>query len=127
MPSLAVELPDTVTERLVEHLDRRHVALAEESKRAPWLTEKALYAGRAARNEPKMLALLDKAANVLDAWHESHNGRTARSASSPMGLKVPPQSIQAWREAYRAADEKKDAPEYGWIYLACAEYLGLVT
>lgn len=122
----AVELPDFVNERLVEHLDRRHHALADQAKRDPWLMDRAQRAAKAARNEPKMLRLLDEAANLLDAWNEQRNGQTQRQTSTPYGLRVPPQSVTAWREAYRCADEKKDAPELGWIYLSCAEYLGLL-
>jgi hypothetical protein len=123
----AVELPDVVTEKLAEHLDRRHATLAEAARAHPHLVERAMYAARAARNEPKMLMLMDKIANILDHWSEGQNGQTRRQASRYVGEKAEARGVQAWREAFRCADEKKDAPEFGYHYLACAEYLGLVS
>jgi len=120
-----IELPDSMSIKLVEHLHRRHKAMARSL--AGTRTYLAMRACDLAQQKPKMKKVLFQAANLLDKWADLEYGRTMRDPGSDFNLRVPPSEAQFWREAYRCADEGKDAPECGWIYLACAEYLGLLA
>jgi len=116
-------LPDQVTTGLVTHLHRRHRALAREYAHRADLAARAC---RLARSNDQMKKLLFEGANLLDKWADQEYGRTMRDSGTPFNMRVPPSQAQFWREAYRTADEGKQAPECGWLYLACAQYLGLM-
>lgn len=122
-----IELDAQITPKLVEHLHRRHGELARPTDGSGPDVPRATRAAALARSRnPKMLLVLEKVANILDAWADQESGRTRRAPDQAIALRVPPQAAQGWREAYRLADEGKDGINLGYIYLAVAEWLGML-
>lgn len=121
---IQTELPHKVDEHLVTYLHKQHKRLADQL--SGHRTDLAIRACMVAREDRRMLALLEKSANLMDQWADREFGRTMRDASTEFALRIPPTDAQVWREAYRCAADKKDAPSYGWLYLSCARYLGLL-
>lgn len=75
---------------------------------------------RAARaRDPKMLKIMEKAAEYVTRLAENQNGRTRRSTAN-YGEKAEFTEVGLWREAYKAMDEGRAMYEFQWIYGAGA-------
>ena len=101
-----IELSEFITAKTVEKAYAR--AVREHEARSDRLATVGLRAARA--RDPKLLLVLDKAANVLDAMSESQMGRTRRSTEVE-GLKVEHTEVQLWKNAYKVCDKGLDTPD----------------
>ena len=82
---------------------------------------------RAARSrDPKLLKVLEQAANLMDAACEAQMGRTRRAAEIE-GFKIEPTEVQLVKEAYRMVDQGTPIQNFCWIYATAAIVLGYVV
>ena len=80
---------------------------------------------RAARaGDPKMLVVLEKAANILDKMTDAQYGRTMRSPDADHGETKGTTEAQLWRNAYTTMDNGTPEQNYEWIYGAAAWLCG---
>lgn len=73
-----------------------------------------------ARN-PRMMAALERMAEVMDQIAEEQVGRTLRDPGLAFALKVTPTQTQIAREAYVTADRGDPVPAFGLVYAAAAK------
>lgn len=118
-----IELPDFVTEALVERTYRRVQeirALGENHRNARALLVRGMNAARA--KSPKMLLFLEKGAEILRRKNDEQQSRFAQEGY----CRTDYSEFATWRESYMLCVEPRDDVKYavfGWIYAAVAEAL----
>lgn len=116
-----MELPYAIDQR---HVEQAHaMALEAQRRQAMNVLEAGMRLAHA--KHPKLLAVLDQAANVLDKMADDQYGQTRRSISASRAEQVTPTETSLWREAYKAADQGAPLRHFGWIYGAAAWLAGL--
>ena len=115
-----VEIPVFVNAEIVEVAHRKAVQAQEEQKQN--FADTGFRAALA--RDPRMLAVLDKAAEVLDKLQEEQYGRTMRAESATFGESKGTTEAQLWREAYRLCDQGTAIRNFEWIYGAAAWICG---
>jgi hypothetical protein len=81
---------------------------------------------RIARAKPTMfMQALERMAETLDTLSESQYGETRRNTQTATGHRLEATVVQAWKEAYRCADENKPAISYAYYYASLAEFVGI--
>ena len=75
----------------------------------------------AKNRDPKVLSVLEKAANVLNQLWEDQLGEYSRGDDIAESHKSKPIEVQMWSEAYRLADEGRAIQQFKWIYYAAYE------
>lgn len=122
MGAAGIEIPEWINPQTVERAHRRASLLQKADARS-----KAEGGFRAARaRDPKMMLVLEQAANILAKIQEEQHGRTQRSASTPYSHRVDLTEFSMWREAYNTADRGEPERALIWYYAAAAELAGLV-
>lgn len=119
-----MELPmgREVNEVSVENIHRRSVVIRTRWDRAR--IEQGIRAARA--QDPKLMFVLERAAEVLDSMVEAQMRDTMRASSTEFSHRVAPSEMQIWREAYRTADEGAAMDQFGAVYAAAGEFAGVV-
>lgn len=74
--------------------------------------------------DPKLLVVLEKAANMLDKLTDEQHGQTMRAPDALYGETKGTTEAQLWREAYRLCDEGNPIRHLEWIYGAGAWLCG---
>lgn len=115
---------------VTERIYRRAKELAREGSEmhGQYDAQCAARAGaRAAEaKSPKLMHCLERVVEILDRVHEEQRGRTKRDASTARSYRSDPSVLGAFKEAFRCAQDGLEAPEYGYLYAACAEYVGVI-
>jgi t-SNARE complex subunit (syntaxin) len=79
---------------------------------------------RAAQSrDPRLLKVLEKAAEIVTAMDENQRGRTRRAAER-LCDQIETTETQLWREAYRMCDQGTPIRNFEWIYGAAALLCG---
>ena len=73
--------------------------------------------------DPKFMAVLGKAAEIVTKMDEEQRGFSRRFAEKESERRETTET-QMWREAFRCADEGYPQPELAWIYGAAAWLCG---
>lgn len=118
-------LPQDVTPKTAEWIFREAKRLAERPYPATSAVA-AAYRILDAR-EPKFMLCLEKCAAVLDRMAEDQHGRTKRDRATEDAYRYDPAVASAFREAFRAAQDGKKAPEWGYLYAAAAKFAGFIV
>lgn len=116
-----MELAEWINERTVERAYQR--ALESQEARN---NDFALKGWRAAvARDPRLLAALEGASEVLHKIQERQIGRTKRDASKPYSHRVDLTEFSLWRTAFEECDKGQPLRHLEWIYGAAAELAGL--
>ena len=118
---MSIELENFVTLRSVEYAYGR--AVKEQQRNNMAFAEVGLKAAR--QRDPKLLLVLDKAANIMIKEDDNQRGQTRMSSDIESERRYTTET-QLWREAYRMVDEGKagEVPHLQWIYAAAAFLCG---
>jgi hypothetical protein len=73
--------------------------------------------------DPRLLKVLERAAEIVTQMDENQRGRTRRYAEK-LGEQIETTETQLWREAYRLCDEGRPIQNFEWIYGAAALLCG---
>jgi hypothetical protein len=113
---------------LSHNIDRDTVELAyKRSKQAQmrntygarrW-SQKAFH--HALNRDPKIMAVLEKASEIMNSIWEEQLGNYSRDESIAESHRRKPIEVQLWTEAYRVADEGHALGNFKWIYHAAYE------
>lgn len=119
-----IELAQPINRHTVEQAQRRAAEMQRRfgSSESTRFVEKGLRAAR--QRDPKLLAAMERAAEVLVALQEEQMGRTQRDIGRTMAERASPMVVGFWREAYKAADRGEPPVQLGFIYGAAAELAG---
>jgi hypothetical protein len=118
--SAYVELQEFITFPRVDEAHRR--AIAAQERRHQNFADTGYRAALA--RDPRMLKVLELAANAIDREQESQFGQTMRSRTATPGEQSGTTEAQLWREAYRLCDEGNPIRNFEWIYGAAAWLCG---
>ena len=121
--SAYVELQEFITFPRVDEAHRR--AIAAQERRQQNFADTGFRAALA--RDPRMLKVLELAANAIDREQESQFGQTMRSRTATPGEQAGTTEAQLWREAYRLCDEGNPIRNFEWIYGAAAYLCGFNT
>jgi hypothetical protein len=123
--SMRIELPEFVTPALIERAHRRAQNMLGMGQHG--LFRQGIRAARA--QDPKLLKVLEYAANHLDHRSEAQAGQTRRAVSANAGDQVQFTEVAMWQSAYEICERPhmtdEDLHPFGWIYAAAAEAAGL--
>lgn len=119
MGAAGVEVEQFITRGSVEWAHRR--ASEAQRRREQHIADIGMRAARA--RDPKLLLVLEKAAEVLVRMEEEQVGRTRRTASRYADT-VELTEVALWRKAYEFADKGEPLPHLEWIYGAAALLAG---
>ncbi len=81
----------------------------------------SLALNHARNRDPKILNVLEKAANIMNSIWEEQLGEYSRGSSVAHSHTKKPVEVQLWQEAYRTADEGIALANFKWIYFAAYE------
>jgi hypothetical protein len=118
---MAIELAYPIDRR---HVERAH-QMAIQYQKGQRLSMCEIGNKLARAQHPKLLAALDKAAEVMESVSEEQSGRMRRDPSTPAAYRTYPTEAALWREAYKMADSGIKAEQFGWIYGAAAWLAGM--
>ncbi len=119
--SVIADSQGSLDKKTVETMSQR-ANLMSEQNRVSWV-EKGMRIVRA--REPKVMRILEQAAELMGAINEEQHGETQRRAShkgTSMGVQATDTSL--WQEAFRLADIGVPSIHFGWLYAAAAERAG---
>ena len=119
MGAAGIEIGDWVNAESVEWAHRR--ASAAQRQREQRIADVGMRAARA--RDPKLLLVLEKAAEVLDRMQEQQVGQTRRTATR-YADSVELTEVALWRKAYEFADKGEPLPHLEWMYGAAALLAG---
>lgn len=126
--SPGTELRESFTQRDVEQAFRWANEGGDNWQANPKVRSAAEQGIRLARaRDPRMLAALERTAEVMDKLAESQVGRTIRDPGLEFAMKKTPTQTQIAREAYLTADRGDPAPTFGLVYAAVAKMAHLIT
>ena len=114
-----VELENFVTLKSVEYAYGR--AIREQKKNNTAFAEIGLRAAR--MRDPKLLMVLDKAANLLIKEDDNQRGQTRMQSEIESERRYTTET-QLWREAYKMVDQGTPIENLVWIYAAAAFLCG---
>jgi hypothetical protein len=116
-----IELDEFVNFKSVEYAYARSIKERDRHNQA--FGELGLRVAKA--RDPKLLMVLDKAANVMIKEDDKQRGQTRHTSENESERRYTTET-QMWREAYRMVDEGKAAevPHLMWIYAAAAFLCG---
>jgi hypothetical protein len=121
MGAAGIELPEWVTDKVIERTYRRVQELrakGEDHRATRSLLVRGMNAARA--QSPVLLLFLDKGAEVLRRFNDEQQSRFDQEGYR----RVDYSEFSAWREAYLLCVEPRDDVKYrvfGFIYAAAAE------
>lgn len=118
---MSIEIQDDVTAGRVEAAYRR--AKLAQQRHEDNFARTGLRAARA--RDPKLLLVLEKAANVLDRMAEDQLGRTRRTTDI-YAFTVEPTEVQMWKKAYEVVDKgiHADMHAFAWVLGGAAVLCG---
>ena len=120
----STELENFVSPNAVEHMFRRSMTIKNNRSQHVSLLQQGFRAAKG-RN-PKLLAVLEQAAEVLHNASEAQNGESRRMAEGA-ALRVPHTEFTVWREAYKLADQGAPITVFQHVYAAAAEFAGVAV
>ena len=113
-----IEVSEFVTRQTVERAYRR--AKQEQEKGNHGYAKRGMNCARA--RDPKLLMVLEKAAEILVAVSNEQYGEYRQRRDIPYSHKVEPTEVQMWKEAYKTCDNGDPCEPLMWIY-GCATEL----
>lgn len=114
-----MELDNFVNLKSVEYAYGRSIREQERNNTA--FAEVGLRAAR--RRDPKLLMVLDKAANILIKEDDNQRGQTRMNSEIESERRYTTET-QLWREAYKMVDQGTPVENLVWIYAAAAFLCG---
>ena len=117
-----IELPNPVTPTSVEWVYNRAKRM-QTMGRLGYMRQ-GFRAAKA--RDPKLLAVLEQGAEVLNKMQEDQLGRTRRSSSATGAERADQTPYSIWRESYRLADAGRPIDNFAWLYAAAGELAGVV-
>ena len=120
-PTVIADSQGSLNKKSVETMSQR-ANLMSEQNRMSWV-ERGMRIVR--DREPKVMRILEQAAELMGEINEEQYGETQRRKShrgTSLGVQATDTSL--WQEAFRLADEGKPSIHFGWLYAAAAERAG---
>lgn len=125
--SPSTELPTQFNRLDVEQAFRWASQDGDKWQQNPAVRSAAAQGIRLARaRNPRMLAALERTAEVMDAIAHEQLGRTLRDPGVDFALRVTPTQTSIAREAYVTADRGDPVPAFGLVYAAVAKMAHLL-
>ena len=115
-----IEIRQNIDRDSVEHAYKRcKEAQMRNTYGARRWAQKAFH--HALNRDPKIMYVLEKAAEVMNSIWEQQLGNYSRDESIAESHRRKPVEVQLWTEAYRVADEGQAIANFKWIYRAAYE------
>lgn len=123
-----VVLPETATPARVERIFRRAKEIGDGPFPATGMAAAGLRAAKA--RDPRLLAALERCAEVIDKLAEDQSGQTRRQETRQLenwASTRTPTEVNFFREAYTAVDRGEIPDAFGYLYAAVAEWAGIIV